>query len=160
MIPRTTSLPPRKSEQQTEDEPGHNILLIGRDIKYVGEIKSCPHLRVEGHVEASLYKARHFDIAEGGRFKGVAHIESAEIAGTFEGTLNVARHLVVKSTGRIRGKVGYGKIEIEAGGEIIGEMSLVGASAPVSASTSAGAAPERERTDPPGVEYLLPLKKA
>jgi cytoskeletal protein CcmA (bactofilin family) len=157
MTPRATIIPPRKPEPVTPDYPsdsaeGHDILLVGRDITYVGEIKSCPHLRVEGRVEASLHQARRFDIAAGGRFKGLAHIESAEIAGTFEGTLNVARHLVVKSTGRIRGKVAYGRIEIEPGGEIIGEMSLVGTTAP------AGAASDLDKMDPPGVEYLQPMK--
>jgi cytoskeletal protein CcmA (bactofilin family) len=152
MISRPTPVPVRRPEFPTDDDTGHDILLVGRDIKYVGDIKSCPHLRVEGEVEASLYEARRFDIAAGGRFKGLAHIDSAEIAGTFEGTLNVARHLVVKSTGRIRGKVAYGRIEIEAGGEIVGEMSLTGAAAP------AVAVPEREKMDPSGVEYILPRR--
>ena len=34
--------------------------------------------------------------------------------------------MVVYSTGKVRGKISYGEIEIERGGELTGEIKLVG----------------------------------
>ncbi|MGH6980650.1 MAG: polymer-forming cytoskeletal protein, partial [Stellaceae bacterium] len=44
------------------------------------------------------------------------------VRGLFEGTLNVSGRLLVRSTGRVVGKVRYGQIEIEIGGQISGEI--------------------------------------
>lgn len=54
----------------------------------------------------------------------MAEIEHAEIAGTFEGTLTVRQKLWIRSTGKVTGTVRYGKIEIEEGGQIAGEVQV------------------------------------
>ena len=64
------------------------------------------------------------EIAETGHFKGSAEIESADIAGRYEGTLTVRERLFIRSTGKVSGKVTYGQIEIEPGGEIAGEIHV------------------------------------
>ncbi|MBI3709760.1 MAG: polymer-forming cytoskeletal protein [Proteobacteria bacterium] len=101
-------------------------LIVGREICLSGEITSCDRLVVEGKVEATLTESRAIEIAEPGYFKGSAEIESAEIAGRFEGTLNVRDRLFIRSTGRVSGQVRYGQIEIEPGGEISGDIQVVG----------------------------------
>ncbi|MCZ8310728.1 MAG: polymer-forming cytoskeletal protein [Magnetospirillum sp.] len=99
-------------------------LIVGREIVLSGQITSCERLIVEGRVEASLSESRFVDIAESGVFKGMAEIENAEIAGTFEGTLNVREKLWIRSTGKVSGTVRYGRIEIEEGGQIAGEVQV------------------------------------
>ncbi|HTP83820.1 MAG TPA: polymer-forming cytoskeletal protein [Alphaproteobacteria bacterium] len=99
-------------------------LIVGREIVLSGQITSCDRLVVEGRVEASLTESRVIEIAETGHFKGSAEIESAEIAGRYEGTLTVRERLFIRSTGKINGKVTYGQIEIEPGGEIAGEVHV------------------------------------
>jgi cytoskeletal protein CcmA (bactofilin family) len=101
-------------------------LIVGREICLSGEITSCDRLVVEGKVEATLTESRAIEIAEPGYFKGSAEIESAEIAGRYEGTLNVRDRLFIRSTGRVTGQVRYGQIEIEPGGEISGDIQVVG----------------------------------
>ncbi len=96
-------------------------LIIGRDIQVKGEIASCQSLIVEGRVEASL-AAEALQVLNGGRFKGSAEVERANIAGTFEGTLTVRGELVIKASGRAAGTIRYQRIRIEAGGEIAGEV--------------------------------------
>jgi len=108
-------------------------LIVGREIVLSGQITSCDRLVVEGRVEASLTESRVIEIAETGHFKGSAEIESAEIAGRYEGTLTVRERLFIRSTGKVNGKVTYGQIEIEPGGEIAGEVH-VGPRRPGSAS--------------------------
>jgi cytoskeletal protein CcmA (bactofilin family) len=99
-------------------------LIVGREIVLSGQITSCERLIVEGRVEASLSESRFVEIAESGVFKGVAEIENAEIAGTFEGTLNVRQKLWIRATGKVSGTVRYGRIEIEEGGQIAGEIQV------------------------------------
>ncbi len=99
-------------------------LIVGREIVLSGQITSCERLVVEGRVEASLTESRLIEIAETGHFKGSAEIETADIAGRYEGTLTVRERLFIRSTGKVNGKVTYGQIEIEPGGEIAGEIHV------------------------------------
>ncbi len=98
-------------------------LIIGRDIQVKGEIESCQSLIVEGRVEASL-AAKTLQVLAGGQFKGSAKVERADIAGTFEGTLTVRGQLSIKANGRASGRIRYARINIEAGGEIAGEVAV------------------------------------
>ena len=99
-------------------------LIVGREIVLSGQITSCERLIVEGRVEASLSESRFVEIAESGVFKGMAEIENAEIAGTFEGTLTVRQKLWIRASGKVSGTVRYGRIEIEEGGQLAGEVQV------------------------------------
>ena len=77
---------------------------------------------VEGRVEANIRDCREIEIASSGTFKGEAEIEIAEISGTFDGTLIAKDILFVRSSGRVTGTVRFGKLEIERGGEIVGDV--------------------------------------
>jgi cytoskeletal protein CcmA (bactofilin family) len=90
------------------------------------EITDCDTLVVEGRVEASM-DSRVIQIAEAGVFSGTVGIDIAEIRGRFEGELTARQQLVIRSTGKVTGKIRYGKITIEEGGELVGDVStLVG----------------------------------
>jgi cytoskeletal protein CcmA (bactofilin family) len=117
---RTPSSAPSGADAPTESKK----LIVGREIVLSGQITSCDRLVVEGRVEASLTETRAIEIAETGHFKGSAEIESAEIGGRYEGTLTVRERLFIRSTGKVNGKVTYGQIEIEPGGEIAGEVHV------------------------------------
>src|SRR5882672_3878264 len=100
-------------------------LIVGPDIKLKGaEITDCDTLVVEGRVEASM-DSRVIQIAEHGVFVGKAGIDVAEIRGRFEGELTARKQLVIRSTGRVSGKVRYGKVAIEEGGEISGDIAAL-----------------------------------
>ena len=97
-------------------------LIVGREISLSGEITSCDKLIVEGSVEANLQNCLDVDIAESGLFKGSATIDELEVRGRFEGTLTVRKRLLIRATGRVSGTIRYGQIEIEAGGQISGDI--------------------------------------
>lgn len=101
---------------------GKRVLTVGNDILLKGEIATCDRLVIEGRVDATLNDVHTVEIAEGGSFKGSAQIEDAEISGVFEGDLVVRGRLVIYSTGKVRGKISYGEIEIERGGELSGDI--------------------------------------
>ena len=99
-------------------------LTVGPDIKLKGvEITDCDTLVVEGTVEATM-NSRVIQIAEQGAFKGSAEIDIAEVRGTFDGNLTVRQKLVIFSTGKVTGKIRYGKIVIEEGGQLSGEITF------------------------------------
>ena len=102
-------------------------LIVGPDIKLKGaEITDCDTLVVEGRVEAAM-DSRVIQIAEHGVFHGTAGIDVAEIHGRFEGELTVRKQLVIHATGKVTGKVRYGKLSIEEGGELSGDIGALAA---------------------------------
>jgi cytoskeletal protein CcmA (bactofilin family) len=97
-------------------------LIVGPNIKLKGvEITDCDTLVVEGRVEATM-NSRVIQISEKGTFKGSAEIDLAEVYGEFEGSLAVREKLVIYSTGKVFGKISYGKVVIEEGGQLTGEV--------------------------------------
>lgn len=99
-------------------------LTVGPNIKLKGvEITDCDTLVVEGFVEATM-DSRVIQIAEVGSFKGSADIDIAEIRGTFDGNLTVRQKLTIHATGKVTGKIRYGRIVIEEGGQLSGEIEF------------------------------------
>ncbi|PWB17999.1 polymer-forming cytoskeletal protein [Comamonas sp. JNW] len=97
-------------------------LTVGPNIKLKGvEITDCDTLVVEGTVEATM-DSRVIQIAAEGAFRGSAEIDIAEIHGEFEGNLTVRDKLVIFGSGRVHGKIRYGKVIIEEGGQLTGEI--------------------------------------
>ncbi len=107
---------PRPSDGMTKQ------LIVGREIEVKGEITSCDRLVIEGRVEAALSDARIIEVALSGTFKGSANVDEADISGIFEGQLLARDKLTVRSQGRVSGSIRYGRIVIESGGEVSGDM--------------------------------------
>ena len=107
---------------QSPAAQGGSKLTVGPNIKLKGvEITDCDTLFVEGTVEATM-DSRLMQIAECGAFKGTACIDIAEIHGSFDGDLTVRDKLMIYATGKITGKIRYGKLVIEEGGQLSGEV--------------------------------------
>ena len=124
-----------KADASKTLNPGESVsrLIVGPDIKLKGaEITDCDTLVVEGRVEASM-DSRVIQIAENGVFVGKVGIDVAEIRGRFEGELTARKQIVIHSTGHVSGKIRYGKITVEEGGELQGDVaSIQTGSAPAS----------------------------
>ena len=121
----TPIAPVRDTKAETRDETKR--LTVGKGISLDGKISSCDRLVVDGKVEAELQDCHTVEITENGTFKGAAEIANAEISGNYEGSLTVRDNLLIRSTGHVSGTVRYGKLHIEDGGEINGDVkSLAG----------------------------------
>ncbi|RYF42141.1 MAG: polymer-forming cytoskeletal protein [Comamonadaceae bacterium] len=108
----------------TPAKEGESKLTVGPNIKLKGvEITDCDTLVVEGSVEATM-DSRVIQISERGSFKGSAEIDIAEIRGEFDGSLTVRQKLVIYSTGKVTGRIRYGKVVIEEGGQLSGEIEF------------------------------------
>ncbi|MBR0568543.1 polymer-forming cytoskeletal protein [Azoarcus sp. L1K30] len=122
--------------EATETAAGGSRLIVGPDVKLKGaEILDCDTLVVEGRVEATM-DSRVIRIAEAGAFSGKVGIDIAEIHGVFEGELTARQQLRIHSTGRVSGKIRYGRILIEEGGEVSGDVQ------PLATATKEGYKPQ------------------
>lgn len=102
-------------------------LIVGPDVKLKGaEILDCDTLVVEGRVEATM-DSRVIRIAENGSFAGKVSIDIAEIHGTFDGELTARSQLIIHATGKVNGKIRYGKLVIDEGGELCGDINALSA---------------------------------
>jgi cytoskeletal protein CcmA (bactofilin family) len=113
-------------------------LIVGPDVKLKGaEILDCDTLVVEGRVEAVM-DSRVIRITENGAFCGKVGIDVAEIFGEFDGDLTARQQLIIHSTGRVHGKIRYGKLLVEEGGTLSGDVESLSTSlhTPLSANQS------------------------
>jgi cytoskeletal protein CcmA (bactofilin family) len=130
--PQPPPVPANEHVVTTRAEPGGSKLIVGPNIKLRGvEIDDCDTLVVEGRVEATMV-SRTIQIAEGGAFSGKVDVDLAEIHGEFKGELTARRKLVVHASGVVSGKIRYGKMQVNEGGVMSGDIgSIEGATQPL-----------------------------
>ncbi|MDR3451092.1 MAG: polymer-forming cytoskeletal protein [Alphaproteobacteria bacterium] len=131
-------LPDPSSRRASSTGDSGRKLIVGDGLSLSGEITSCDILVVAGKVEAKLTDGKLLEINESGQFRGSVEIENADIAGRYDGQLVVHGRLTVRSTGRISGMVKYGELEVNAGGQIIGELQVTGGGAGAQAPGTGG----------------------
>lgn len=133
IAPVAPSAPPPSSDDKK--------LIVGRNIVLSGQITACDKLVVEGRVDATLTESRVIEITSTGVFKGAAEIDEALIGGTFEGTLICRGRLLIRASGKVKGEIRYGQLEIECGGELIGDINTVQGKPLASGAATAAPAP-------------------
>lgn len=122
--------PPARAPQPVESEAaraddGGSKLIVGPNIKLKGvEIDDCDTLVVEGRVEATMV-SRAIQIAEHGAFNGKVDVDVAEIRGSFNGEMTARKKLVIHASGRVSGKIRYGKMLVQEGGEMSGDIGAL-----------------------------------
>ncbi|HEY3916848.1 MAG TPA: polymer-forming cytoskeletal protein [Stellaceae bacterium] len=123
IMPNIPVAPRDKADSKSEIKR----LIVGRGISLNGKISFCDRLVIDGKVEAELEDCHTVEVTENGTFKGAAEITGAEISGHYDGSLTVRENLLIRGTGRVSGTVRYGRLHIEDGGEINGDVkSLAG----------------------------------
>ena len=128
--PAAAAPPPRPAA--TLEEPAAaaetsagSKLIVGPNIRLKGvEIDNCDTLVVEGRVEATMV-SRAIQIAEHGDFSGTVDVEVAEIRGAFQGEMTARKKLVIHASGRVNGKIRYGKMLVQEGGEMSGDIAAL-----------------------------------
>jgi cytoskeletal protein CcmA (bactofilin family) len=119
---------------ESEIAPSASRLIVGPDVKLKGaEILDCDTLVVEGRVEAVM-DSRVIRITEKGAFCGKVGIDVAEIFGEFDGDLTAREQLIIHATGRVSGKIRYGKLLVEEGGTLSGDVQSLATATTTGAS--------------------------
>jgi cytoskeletal protein CcmA (bactofilin family) len=113
------------ADAATREETAGSKLIVGPNIKLKGvEIDDCDTLVVEGRVEATMV-SRAIQIAEHGAFSGKVDVDVAEIRGDFQGEMTARRKLVIHASGKVSGKIRYGKVLVQEGGEMSGDVGAL-----------------------------------
>ena len=121
------------AEAARSDEGAGSKLIVGPNIKLKGvEIDDCDTLVVEGRVEATMV-SRAIQIAEHGAFNGKVDVDVGEIRGDFKGEMTARKKLVIHASGRVSGKIRYGKMLVQEGGEMSGDVGSLSAQEPSAA---------------------------
>ncbi|HEU4620910.1 MAG TPA: polymer-forming cytoskeletal protein [Burkholderiaceae bacterium] len=118
----TTASTPQQTASGATNNNSSSQLTVGPHIKLTGaQIEQCDALVIEGHVKATI-RSGSLRISSTGTFEGDAQVETAEIEGVYTGELNATAKLIVRATGRISGTIRYGKLIVEEGGELGGDV--------------------------------------
>lgn len=133
-----TPPPPRERPMAARTDAGDGVVHIGKGTRVIGEISDCTTVEIQGVVEGKLL-ASSVIIREGGGFKGSLQADQAEIHGVMEGNAVVNDLLDIRSTGTVSADLAYGRLSVEAGGQMTGNIlariSIENGNAPKSGST-------------------------
>lgn len=134
-------------------EPGpaatrDKTMTIGRDVELRGEVSVCDRLVVDGTARLTVSGARLLQIGANGLFSGTADVAEADIGGRFDGDLTVRERLTIRAAGQVRGRIRYGQIVVEAGGELSGDVGTLDAQVRVPAGDEAGSVEASAQTAP------------
>ena len=97
-------------------------LQIGNGVTITGTIKADNEVTIEGTLDGDV-DCHCLIVSKSGNIKGKVKTETMTIDGKAEGEITINDLLQIKSTGSVNGKVIYGKIEVEDGGKLIGEIN-------------------------------------
>ena len=122
--PEDNQVAPCEAEaSQPAETIGDGLVVVGKGAKIIGEITNCSQVEIAGDVDVDIV-TKVVIIRAGGRLKGTVHSERAEVHGTLEGQIQVQDHLDIRSTGHVSGELAYGKLSIEPGGQLAGNIQL------------------------------------
>jgi len=116
-----------------------NNLVQGTVVE--GDIQSKSDIRIDGQIKGSLKCDAKVIVGPTGGIEGEVHCKNAVVEGRFQGTLVVEDLLTIKEKANVNGQVRYGKLVVQPGAVLVGDLRMNGASAPVktgNASTSGG----------------------
>jgi cytoskeletal protein CcmA (bactofilin family) len=121
--PLSAAAGPSHASMFDDGETGKR-LIVGKGIQLKGEITACDRLVVEGQVEVTMNATRTLEITPSGHFIGSCEVEEADVSGVYDGDLTVRGRLIVHHNGKVTGKICYGELELERGGQISGELTV------------------------------------
>ena len=93
------------------------VLIIGEGAVLKGEVKDGRKVEIWGYVEGKVSAAEVL-VQEGGQLFGTVNASTAEIRGLVQGDVRVEQLIHIKSTGQAAGKIKYGRLSMEEGGEL------------------------------------------
>ncbi len=98
-------------------------IVVGPAVSFRGELAGCKALTVIGTVDVVRSSCGDITIEPSGVFIGSAEAERVDIAGRFEGDLVVRDRVTIRATGHFIGRLRYARLEVECGGEIVGNAA-------------------------------------
>ena len=105
-----------------------NSLVQGTTVE--GDIQSKSDIRIDGGIKGSLKCEAKLIVGPTGGVEGEVSCKSAVIEGRFEGTLHVEDLLTIKESANVSGQIRYGKLVVQPGAVLVGDLRMIGSSSP------------------------------
>ena len=96
--------------------------IISDSSNFKGNIETGGTLIVHGSV-TGMIKCRSLEILQEGDVDANVEAESVSVAGKFQGEMVCSGRLNILSTGRVMGEIAYGRLSIESGGQLAGNLT-------------------------------------
>jgi len=97
-------------------------LSLGAGVTLTGTVAVPGRAVIDGTLEGTL-TAREVLVGPAGKVSGTLEADTVELQGEGPATLTARVSLVVRSTGRVSGTVRYGRLEVEPGGQLQGDLA-------------------------------------
>jgi len=117
-------------------------LTLGLGVTLTGTVTVPGRAVIHGTLEGAL-AARDVLVGPEGRVSGTLEADTVELQGEGPATLTARTALVVRATGRVTGTVRYGRLEVEPGGVLQGDL------APLTSPAATDPSPVAARGAPP-----------
>jgi cytoskeletal protein CcmA (bactofilin family) len=98
-----------------------NITVISETSSLKGKLKMPGNVIILGSFTGSINSST-LEIFKNGKALGTIEGENVTIAGYFEGELACSALLTIAKTGTVRGRVAYGTLSVELGGQLDAEV--------------------------------------
>lgn len=99
------------------------VLVLGKGISLKGSIVGADRIVIEGLFESSRLETSELIIGRTGTFRGEAVVSHAEIDGRFEGLVRASGRLGLLSGGSLVGSAQYGRLSVQDGASISGDLA-------------------------------------
>ena len=100
------------------------VLVVSEESVVKGNIRNGRHVEIYGYVEGEI-SSDALTVHRGGRLFGNIRVGTAEIHGEMQGDILVKNLIHIGSSGSVVGKVHYGQLAIEHGGNLSAEVKNV-----------------------------------
>lgn len=124
-------------------------LTVGPGVSLTGTVVVPGRAAILGTLDGTL-TAREVLVGPDGKVSGALEADTVELQGEGPATLTAKVSLVIRASGRVTGTVRYGRLEVEPGGVLQGDLApLVNAATLTLEAGGAGARPETAKGSAP-----------
>ncbi|MEM1214974.1 MAG: polymer-forming cytoskeletal protein [Bacteroidota bacterium] len=120
---------------------GHSLNSIVQGTEIEGTVKANSDIRIDGAINGKLFCDAKVIIGPTGKITGEIRCENAVVEGSFDGNLQVKETLNIRETAKVNGDISVGKLIVQPGGHLDGNISMGGGTkASIAGSAKAKAA--------------------
>lgn len=100
------------------------VMIVGADTVIKAAIRNGRHIEVFGYLEGEI-AAQSVLVHPSGRLYGTVRADTADIHGEMQGDVFVKHLISIGRSGSVTGKVKYGQLAVEHGGQLTAEVRNV-----------------------------------
>ena len=100
----------------------NNDLSIPEGVTFVGTINVPGFAHINGDISGEI-TCKELEVGSKGNIRGKVQAQGIEVHGHLENDINCKGLMKIHKTGKVSGKLSYSEIDIERGGQFVGDMS-------------------------------------